>query len=391
MTDLTTALLLALIPSLLFLLWGYSVWRKKERLVGGIVGPQIKLPACMDVSHWKEIPDFTLVTPRPALFITKATEGLYLTDVKFERFFRGMASIGVQRGAYHFFRKDVSAIKQAQHFADVVGPHITAKDFLILDVEEGGEKATQLWVWFELVRQKFPANRVMLYGRKNLLDPIPMTEGEREYFKKIPVWAAGYPWFPDLFNSVPFWYVPDQTKWGQVWLWQYSESGAVTGIQGAVDLNWIAPEFQKVLFDDDVTPIPPNEEETIMTTYKLTALTDRNIRSGAGTTYPITLSLGVKAGDIVESDAHAPLPDGSDWYRITKLLHNDLSVALPSVNSWASAGVNGSAMRLDETIEPPAPAAAGRVKVTINAEITDASGKVYSKVIMVDEPLETLE
>jgi GH25 family lysozyme M1 (1,4-beta-N-acetylmuramidase) len=214
---------------------------------------KIKEPACYDVSHWKEVPDFRLVSPRPALFITKASEaypaaGYNHTDVKFVRFFEGMMEIEVIRGAYHFFRKSLDSVKQAMHFVNVVSQvEILRTDILILDVEEGGEKAPQLWAWFNHVRSVFPDNPVMLYSRKNILDAISMTFAEREFFKGIPTWTAGYPIFPDLFLSVPKGYVPDQTKYGPACLWQYSAHGAVTGIQGDVDLNWIDPVFYTML------------------------------------------------------------------------------------------------------------------------------------------------
>jgi len=93
-------------------------------------------------------------------------------------------------------------------------------DILMLDVEEGGEKASQLWAWFHYVRSAFPNNICMLYSRKSVLDLIVMTQSERDYFKQIPVWTSGYPDNPDLLPSVPSWYIPDQTRWGQVLLWQ---------------------------------------------------------------------------------------------------------------------------------------------------------------------------
>lgn len=219
------------------------------------------MPAAYDVSHWKEIPDFRFVNPRPLLFITKATEaypgtGWNHTDEKFIRFFEGMKQIGVRRGVYHFNRKATDPVKQAQHFINIIGAHVTKADTLILDVEEGGETAAQLWAWFETVKKAFPDNLLMIYGRKNLLDPIPMTRTDREYFKKIPTWTAGYPLIPDLFSSIPnvfpINYVPDQSKWGPVYLWQYSANGDVDGIIGDVDLNWIAPVFMELL---DKTPI----------------------------------------------------------------------------------------------------------------------------------------
>lgn len=213
----------------------------------------IKLPTAYDVSHWKEIPDFKAIAPRPALMITKATEAhpgsaYNHTDDKFQRFMAGMMEIGCTRGAYHFFRKALDARKQAEHFLNVISQtDILSTDLLVLDVEEGGEKASQLWVWFETVRKAYPANLLMLYSRANILNPIAMTESEKAYFKRIPIWTAGYPWFPDLYSVCPAGYVPDQSKYGPVWLWQYSEKGQVAGIIGAVDCNWINPALYSVI------------------------------------------------------------------------------------------------------------------------------------------------
>jgi len=221
----------------------------------------IKAPACYDVSHWKEIPDFQAVNPRPALFITKATEGYpgsghNHTDDKFFRFMEGFQSIGCMRGAYHFFRRHVDAKRQAEHFLSVISKlDILPTDLLILDVEEGGETAAQLWIWFETVRRACPANPLILYGRKNLLDPIPMTEGEKAYFRKIPTWLAGYPYFPDMFSSIPKGYTPDQSKYGEPWLWQYSAHGKVEGIVGDVDLNWIHPTLLAILATNTIGEI----------------------------------------------------------------------------------------------------------------------------------------
>jgi hypothetical protein len=222
----------------------------------------IKAPPCYDISHWKEVPDFKLVDPKPLVFITKATEGLSLVDDKFVRFASGMMEIGCIRGFFHFNRKAYDGKKQAEHFLTTLAKiDILPTDLLILDIEEGGERASQLWAWHDTVARAYPNIRVN-YSRKNILDPIPMimaalgmqpnhvlneipmTMAEREYFRKIWTWTAGYPYFPDLFASVPSGYIPDQTKWGPVGLWQYSAHGAVTGIIGDVDLNWISPAFQ---------------------------------------------------------------------------------------------------------------------------------------------------
>ena len=216
----------------------------------------IKQPPVYDISAWKEVADFALVTPRPLLFITKATEGASFVDRKFVRFFDGMKSIGVARGCFHFHRKADSATVQANNFIRVIRPHITNNDILILDVEEGGETAAQLKAWLDIVRAAFPNNQLMIYSRKNILDPIVMTTAQKEYFRQIPVWTAGYPTFPDLWNY-PTGYIPDQSKWGQVWLWQYSDNGIINGIQGSVDLNWIDPIFAAMIEGSPVVPPPP--------------------------------------------------------------------------------------------------------------------------------------
>lgn len=236
----------------------------------------IKLPAGYDVSHWEGRINWGNVTPRPRIVWCKASEGDYYTDDTFAWNFEKLAEQGIYRGAYHFHRKAISATAQGRRFCDVVRPYITDKDYLVLDVEEGGETAAQLQAWFEYVRGQFPGNPVMIYSRKNLLDPIAMfmgwlglkprhplnaiamTQAERDYFRQIPVWTAGYPSNPDLYNSVPAFYVPDQSKWGPVWGWQYSENGAVTGINAVVDLDWLAPEFLLRL-PELGTPPPPDE------------------------------------------------------------------------------------------------------------------------------------
>ena len=241
----------------------------------------IKLPCFMDVSHWKEIEDFTKVSPRPLLFGTKATEGTNLVDGKFVRFFAGMNQIGVRRLCYHFHRKAYTPSTQAQFFVNAIKPHITELDILALDVEEGGETAAQLRAWCEYVMAALPRNPLWIYSRKNILEAIPtfianlfpkladrmsaghsaldtiqMTLAEREFFRQIPTWIAGYPLNPDLYDRTPSFYVPDQTRWGPTYAWQYSPKGQVAGIQGDVDLNYLDPVAVALLEGPPAPSIP---------------------------------------------------------------------------------------------------------------------------------------
>ena len=216
----------------------------------------IKTPIVYDISHYKEVADFNAINPRPFLMITKSTEGTGFVDNKFIRFFDGMEQAAMHRGCYHFHRKAYSATAQAQHFVNVISGVVTSNDILVLDVEEGGESASQLLEFMEYVKDVYPASIIMIYSRKNILDPISMTTAQKVRMKAFPTWSAGYPFNPDLYSWPPASYIPDQTKYGPVWLWQYSSSGIVQGIQGSVDLNWIHPDLFELL-DGTAPPVEP--------------------------------------------------------------------------------------------------------------------------------------
>jgi GH25 family lysozyme M1 (1,4-beta-N-acetylmuramidase) len=323
----------------------------------------IKLPACYDISHWKEVPDFNAVSPRPLLFITKATEaapntGWNHTDDKFIRFFAGMKQIGVHRGAYHFFRRTVDAVKQAEHFCRVIYPHVHSGDILILDVEEGGETASQLWAWFEAVRKQYPNNLLMIYSRANILNAIRMTEGEKAYFKKIPSWTAGYPDSPHLWDFPPSGYIPDPSKWGSVWLWQYSAHGAVTGIDGDVDLNWMDPELIEYLGGTTPPPVEPGE------TMKGKVIKLTNIRQ-SNTQFSADMG-DLLAGDLVEWIEEGTGSDGLVWIKMISATHNGAPVRCSDGNTVA--GRYCWAANVEEINPPPAEEFPARVGLTIGSE-----------------------
>lgn len=208
---------------------------------------QIKSPACYDVSHWKIIHDFKAIHPRPYLMITKASEGVRFVDDTFVRYMVGMQEAGILRGCYHWLNCNMTGSDQARHFLRVVSGYIGLNDLLIVDVEEEGTTARQIQDWLETVRQSYPQNILMIYSRAEMLNRIPMNEGEKRYFRSIPIWTAGYPTYPDRWPSVPPDYIPDARQWGPVYLWQYSKDGVVTGITGDVDCNWVSPVLQLIL------------------------------------------------------------------------------------------------------------------------------------------------
>ncbi len=220
----------------------------------------IKTPPCYDTSHWRTVPDFALVSPRPLLVLTKATEALSYTDPTFVKYFADLKQDSIHRGAFHFHRKAFDPTQQAKYFCDTIAPHLIPKDILAWDVEEGGEQASQLMTSLKYVEARFPNHLLMIYSRKNILDAIVMTQAQKDYFKHIPIWTAGYPLFPDLYSTPPSSYIPDQTKYGPVWLWQYTDKGQVTGVvEVNTDCNWISPVLIALLGE------PPTLPDTITT------------------------------------------------------------------------------------------------------------------------------
>jgi GH25 family lysozyme M1 (1,4-beta-N-acetylmuramidase) len=210
--------------------------------------PQIKLPACYDTSYYEYIVDFAKVSPRPAFVCTKATEGSTIRDSKFLTYWADLKQDGIRRSCYHFHRKAVSAELQATNFINTVkaGGGVTAQDYFVLDIEEGGETPNQVIAWLDAVERQY-SNQIIIYSRKNLLDPLAdrCTAAQLTRLKKYPLWIAAYPTNPDIYTELPASWRPPLL--GEVWLWQYSENGIVPGITGEVDLNWIAPVFRAIL------------------------------------------------------------------------------------------------------------------------------------------------
>ena len=220
----------------------------------------LKSPLVLDTSRYEVIPDFASVSPRPALVITKATEGTSYLDPTFTQYFADLKQDGIPRGCYHFHRKAYSQITQAQWFCSSIRSHINDGDILILDVEEGGETAKQLQDFLLYTTAQFPKNLAIIYSRKNILDAISMTQTQKDYFRQFPIWTAGYPADPNLYTSPPAFYIPDQTKYGPCWLWQYSDKGVVSGVGGNVDVNWISPVLLALL--PHTAPVPTDTTTT---------------------------------------------------------------------------------------------------------------------------------
>ena len=73
--------------------------------------------AGIDVSYWNAGIDWPKVRAAGQRYVfIKASEGDYYADPTFDENWRGAKTAGLLRGAYHFFRANIDARKQANKF-----------------------------------------------------------------------------------------------------------------------------------------------------------------------------------------------------------------------------------------------------------------------------------
>lgn len=204
----------------------------------------------IDISHyqslinWDKLNYSTLHDNRLRFIIIKATEGSSIFDTNFNQNFFQAKDNGFIRGAYHYFKPQVSARAQAEFFLSQV--HLEPGDLPpILDVEEtGGLTTAQLQsrvrTWFEIVGARYGV-RPILYTGYN----FKITHFSSPEFDQYPFWIAHY-------------YVQKHAYEGEWAFWQYTDCGAIDGINGRVDcdiFNGTVDDLKELCIQDVNYPI----------------------------------------------------------------------------------------------------------------------------------------
>jgi GH25 family lysozyme M1 (1,4-beta-N-acetylmuramidase) len=194
----------------------------------------------IDVSYWNAGIDWPKVRATGQRFVfVKASEGESYTDPTFDDNWRGAKSAGLLRGAYHFFRCNVDAKKQANSFINYVkSMNDTGELPPVLDLEtnDGQTKEkviSRVTTWMDIVEDAFN-RKPIIYSRAYFLQDYFSVAGggPPSWAKDYPLWLAQY---PNVYvdGSQPFlprgWF-----KWN---FWQYSQTGRVNGINAKVDLD----------------------------------------------------------------------------------------------------------------------------------------------------------
>ncbi len=194
----------------------------------------------IDVSHWDAGIDWPKVRATGQRFmIAKATEGTNYKDDTFKGNWLGAKSAGLLRGAYHFFRCNVDAKKQADYFIDyvrAVNDDGELPPVLDLETNDGMTKekiVPAAKTWLDRVEAAFGKKPIIYSGQYFLQDYFVLPGGgPPPWAKDYPLWLAQYP-NQYVEGMKPF--LP--RGWFNWTIWQYSDKGRLNGINAAVDLN----------------------------------------------------------------------------------------------------------------------------------------------------------
>lgn len=194
----------------------------------------------IDVSHWDAGIDWPKVRAAGQRFVfAKATEGTNYKDDTFKDNWLGARASGLLRGAYHFFRCNVDAKKQADYFINYVR---TVKDdgelppVLDLETNDGVSRekiVSAVKIWLDRVESAFGRKPIIYSGQYFLQDFLVQPGGgPPPWAKNYPLWLAQYP------NQYVEGMKPFLPKgWFNWTIWQYSDKGRVNGINASVDMN----------------------------------------------------------------------------------------------------------------------------------------------------------
>jgi lysozyme len=198
----------------------------------------------IDVSAYQENINWEAVANGGINFgFAKATEGAQDSDAMFASHWAGMKSVGIIRGAYHFFMASKDPIEQANNFLRTTQKLMDASDLPpVLDLEKTywmnpSSVLDRAQKWLDAV-QKATGRKPIVYTFPNFWHE---SLGDTTRLSNYPLWIAHYetdqPWVPGGWKTWTF--------------HQFSESGSIDGYADDIDLN----NFQGSL--DDLQKLIP--------------------------------------------------------------------------------------------------------------------------------------
>jgi GH25 family lysozyme M1 (1,4-beta-N-acetylmuramidase) len=163
--------------------------------------------------------------------VAKATEGSTFVDKYYNQNIANAKAAGLLAGAYHFAKfTDIStATNEANFFiANCKGAN---PDFVVLDFEQCGifgDMTNACLAFLDIISKVAPA---VIY-----CNPSYISSYLNSNITKYPLWIAHY-------NTK----TPSTPLWGTYDIWQYSDSGQVSGVSSNVDLDIMTDDFYNLL------------------------------------------------------------------------------------------------------------------------------------------------
>jgi len=182
----------------------------------------IDISEYQDKIDWDAVKEIEGGYPIEFAFI-RASVGNDRADYKFKKYWKKAKQKGLICGAYHYYRPNENSIAQAENFIAQVT--LVEGDFPpVLDIEKlpKAQSIERLKVglkrWLETVEKHYGVKPIIYSSESYYEDFL------KEDFEDYPFWIANYTAF----------YKEIDDEWS---LWQFTENGKVSGINGPVDLN----------------------------------------------------------------------------------------------------------------------------------------------------------
>jgi len=218
----------------------------------GVAVPNAAGPEGVDVSHYQGSINWSSVKSAGMQFAyIKATEATNYKDPAFNANYLNAYNAKVIRGAYHFARPDLSSgAAQATYFAANGGAWSADNLTLpgMLDLEGGcyskSAASMQSWILDFYNTYKAKTGRdVVIYTSPSWWNSC--TGGWGGMSAKSPLFVANWTTAssPSIPSGFPFWT-----------FWQYSDSGSISGISGAVDRDRFSGDSSRLLALANNTP-----------------------------------------------------------------------------------------------------------------------------------------
>ncbi len=187
----------------------------------------------IDVSKWNTVTDWNAIKNSGVSYVIircgyrGSSTGALVVDPKFEEYIKGATAAGLKVGVY-FFSQAVNnreAVEEASMVLELIDKYkITYPVYL--DVEASGGRADNISVATRTDVIKTFCQTIQnagytagVYANKNWLN----TKIDTSQLGKYKIWLAQY--------------AAEPTYSGRYDMWQYTDTGKVTGIKGNVDLN----------------------------------------------------------------------------------------------------------------------------------------------------------